>query len=390
MSSSIDVVIAGGGVMGASVAYHLLSLDPKLSVGVVERDPTYRYASSALSASSIRQQFSTPINIAMSRYGFGFYRNIKHLLSTPEADADIGLIERGYLYLADAAGTDGLRRVHGIQRAAGVDVALLDPVELQTMFPWLATDGLTLGSYGRSGEGWFDGYAVLQAFRRKARALGAQFISDTVTGFEASAKHIDAVRLAGGGRLRCGAVVNAAGPQARAVAAFAGIDLPVYAERHCVFVFECPDPPRDAPLVIDPTGAYFRPEGRQFIGGAPPDPRAAPTDSLDVVHAEFDEVLWPTLARRVPAFEALRTTGAWAGHYEMNRFDGNAIIGLAADMSNLYFINGFSGHGMQHAPPAGLGLAELIVHGAYRTLDLSPLSYTRIAEGKPLREINII
>lgn len=390
MNTSFDVVIVGGGVMGASVACHLLALDPKCSVCVVERDPTYRFASSALSASSIRQQFSTPINIAMSRFGFQFYRDIARHLSTPEADVDIGLVERGYLYLADASGADALRRAHQIQLGAGVDVALLDPAQLRHAFPWLATDGLALGSLGRSGEGWFDGYSVLQAFRRKARALGATFIADSAAAFEVDAPRVNAVTLASGRRLHCGAVVNAAGPHARAVAAMAGIDLPVYAERHCVFVFECPQPPLDAPLVIDPSGAYFRPEGRQFIGGAPPDPRVPPTDSLDVDHAEFDQVLWPCLARRVPAFEALRSTGAWAGHYEMNRFDGNAIIGRTSDTSNLYLVNGFSGHGMQHAPAAGLGLAELIVHGAYRTLDLTPLSYARIVDGRPLRESNII
>ena len=107
-------------------------------------------------------------------------------------------------------------------------------------------------------------------------------------------------------------------------------------------------------------------------------------------HALFDEVIWPALAARVPAFERVRGAGAWAGHYEFNTFDHNALLGLHPNVPNLYFANGFSGHGMQQAPGVGRGIAELVLHGAYRTLDLSPLSVARLAEGRPLLERNII
>jgi glycine/D-amino acid oxidase-like deaminating enzyme len=157
-----------------------------------------------------------------------------------------------------------------------------------------------------------------------------------------------------------------------------------------VFAFECASPPAAVPLVIDPGGLWFRPEGRGFIGAPPPDPMAPPTDSLEVDHDAFETRLWQALAARVPAFEAIRRTGAWAGHYEMNRLDANAVIGRVPAPGNLYLINGFSGHGMQHAPAAGRGLAELIAFGEYRTLDLSPLGHERVRLGRALREENVI
>jgi glycine/D-amino acid oxidase-like deaminating enzyme len=171
MSARFDVVIVGGGVMGSSVAYFLRMLAPALSVCVIERDPSYRFASSALSASSIRQQFSTPINIAMSQFGFAFYRDWQ---------AEIALVERGYLYLASEAGAAQLQCVHQVQRDAGAEVVLLGCTQLLQRFPWLSTRDIALGSLGLSGEGWFDGYPVLQTFRRKARALGAEYITGDV------------------------------------------------------------------------------------------------------------------------------------------------------------------------------------------------------------------
>jgi glycine/D-amino acid oxidase-like deaminating enzyme len=381
MSARFDVVIVGGGVMGSSVAYFLRMLAPALSVCVIERDPSYRFASSALSASSIRQQFSTPINIAMSQFGFAFYRDWQ---------AEIALVERGYLYLASEAGAAQLQCVHQVQRDAGAEVVLLDCTQLLQRFPWLSTRDIVLGSLGLSGEGWFDGYPVLQTFRRKTRASGAEYITGDVQAIELQGDRVRAARLSDGTRIQCATLVNAAGPHARAVAQMTSIDLPVHAESHSVFVFDCPTPPADVPLVIDPSGMWFRPEGKGFIGSPPPDPVRPATDSLDVEYSDFETRLWPALATRVPAFAALRTTGAWAGHYEMNRFDGNALIGRAEACENLYLITGFSGHGMQHAPAAGRGLAELIAFGAYRSLDLSPLSPARIGRGEPLIESNII
>jgi glycine/D-amino acid oxidase-like deaminating enzyme len=387
----VDVLIIGGGVIGSAIAFNLMSLDSRLSVTVVERDPTYRAASSALSASSIRQQFSTPVNIAMSRYSMAFFRKISSSLAVDDSRPDIGLVERGYLYLATPDGKEILTANHVVQRQCGVEVELLEPAELDQRYPWLTTSDLALGSLGLSGEGWFDGYSVLQAFRHKARSLGVAYVTGEVASFDMDRRAVNAVVLKDGTRIGCGKVVNAAGPHARAVAQMARIELPVEPEKHCIFVFDCKDPPASCPLTIDPTGMYFRPEGQYFIAG-PPRREDEPTDStdLDVDHRLFEEVLWPLLAVRVPAFETIKLINAWAGFYEMNVFDHNALLGAAPQVANFYFANGFSGHGMQHAPATGLALAELILYGAYRTLDLGPLSFDRFLKQEPIREINII
>ncbi len=381
------VVVIGGGVIGSAVATHLRL--GGAGVTVVERDPTYATASSSLSASSIRQQFSQPVNIALSQYGIAFLRDAAAHLSVDGDAPALALREPGYLYLAGPAGVDRLQANHAVQRASGVQVALLDPTALRARFPWLNTDGVALGSLGLDGEGWFDGPALAAAFRRKARSLGAAWVHNEAVALERDGPRVAAVRLRDGTRIPCGAVVNAAGPHARAVAAMAGVALPVEARRRCVFVFTCPDALPGCPLVIGTTGVWWRPEGDRFIAGwSPPDD--AEDFGLDVDHALFDEVIWPALAARVPAFERVRGAGAWAGHYEFNTFDHNALLGPHPDVPNLHFANGFSGHGMQQAPGVGRGIAELVLHGAYRTLDLSALSVARVAAGRPLLERNVI
>lgn len=394
MSEARDVVVIGGGAIGGSIAYFLLS-DPGFdgSVTVIERDPTYALASSARSAASIRQQFSTPENIRMSQFSVGWMRDAAANLAVDDdpSTVDLGLHEGGYLYLAKPASEPTLRQNHEVQRTEGADVILLSPVDLAIRFPWLAVDDLALGSLGRSGEGWFDGYALMAGFRRKARSLGATFLAAEAVGLRVSAARVDAVELGDGSVVRCGTVVNAAGPWARRVAAFAGITLPVEARRRCVFAFSSVEPLPDCPLVIDPSGAWFRPEGPGFIGAiAPPDDDDLADLPLDVDPRQFEVQLWPALAARVPAFDQIRVTNAWAGYYEMNTFDHNAIIGPHPEVANLLFANGFSGHGIQHSPAVGRAIAELVIHERYRTLDLSVFAYDRIAAGRRVVERNVI
>ncbi len=390
-----QVAIVGGGVIGSAIACFLTAGDSDVDVVVLERDFTYSKASSALSASSIRQQFSSAINIRMSQYGIEFFRNIGELLQAGDEQPDIGLVEPGYLYLATTAGATQLQENHAVQRTHGVAVELLSPAALQERFPWLGIEDIALGSHGVSGEGWYDGYSVLQGFRRKASAQGARYLQAAATGFERQADgRVTAVQVQRNGadeRIACDVAVDAAGPWAAAVAGWAGIDLPVRARRRSVFSFSCATPLPGCPLVIDTSGIWFRPEGHQFICGFAPASHADPDEPpLDVEYDAFDNLVWPALAHRVPAFEAIRMTGAWAGYYEMNTFDHNAVLGRHPACDNLYFAAGFSGHGLQQAPAVGRGIAELIRHGGYRTLDLSALGFERILAGRPLLERNII
>jgi len=384
-----DVAIVGGGIMGSALAYWLTRLDPRICVVVIERDPTYATASSALSAASIRQQFTTPVNIRISQASIEFLRQADELLEVEGSGPDIRLREHGYLYLARASGTASLQRAHAIQSELGAHVALLSAAELKARFPWLKTTDLVVGSLGLNGEGWFDAYSLLTAFAAKARSQGVRYIRGEVREMDIQEGRIDSIHLQDGTRVTANFIVNAAGPWARAVARLAGLDLPVAARRRTVYVISCPTRMDPFPLLVDPSGFWIRPEGHLYIAGMAPgdDPDDAP---LDPDYEAFDSVLWPALADRIPAFEAARLERAWAGYYEMNVFDHNGIVGFHPQVGNLLLMNGFSGHGLQQAPVVGRGVAELICHGRFVTLDLSELSYDRIRSGRPLLELNVI
>jgi glycine/D-amino acid oxidase-like deaminating enzyme len=398
-----EVVIVGGAAIGSSTACHLAS-DPAFAgrVTVIEKDPTYRFSASALSAASIRQQFSSAVNIRISLHGIRFLRGIGETLAVDGHHPSVDLHEGGYLYLASEAGRSVLEANHALQRAEGADILFMESEELARRHPWLSEEGIACASFGQSGEGWFDGWALLQAFRAKARSLGVDYVQGEAAGYETEGGRVIAVRLTDGRRMPCDFAVNASGSHGARLAATAGITIPVKSMTRHVFTFTCKGEMEPFPMLIDASGVYVRPEGKRgaegqmFICGAsPPQERDRAWDetdpaSQDVDWGFFEDTIWPALAERVPAFEAIRPGRAWSGPYDMNGLDGNAIIGPAVGMPNLLLANGFSGHGLQQSPAVGRGLAEKIIHGRYVTLDLSDLGHERIVARRPLMEANII
>jgi glycine/D-amino acid oxidase-like deaminating enzyme len=385
-----DVVIVGGGVMGSAVAYFLCADGAAGRVLVVERDLTYRQASSGLSVGGIRQQYGTAINIHLSRASLEFYERFSERMEVRGDRPDIAFRQRGYLFLVDAARWPGMQRWHRVQREHGVEVALLTPEEAREIVPDLNLDGIHGASFG-----WRDGHldpgSVLQAFARKARDLGAEYLEDEVIGLGMSGGGVTGVATRRSGFIASATVVNAAGPWAGAVARLADLTLPVEPVRRQVYVFE---PERaltyDLPLVIDTGGIYFRHEtgGRVLTGRSFVDDPHAFDFTWD--RDRFVTGIWPELARRMPCFHQLRLERGWAGLYDMNVVDQNAILGAHPEATGLFCIAGFSGHGFQQAPAAGRGLAELIRAGRFLTLDLSPLTPGRFAAGALLREEAVI
>ncbi len=390
---SSDVVIVGGGVIGSSIAYFLsgeAAFDG--TVTVVEKDPTYADSSTARSVGGIRQQFSTPENIEISRFGAAFFKSAPERLAVGGSRPDLAFREAGYLLLATAKGRAILEHNHALQRARGAEVVLMTQLQLERRFPWLNVADLAAGCLGTRDEGWIDPFSLLMAFKHKAQASGVRFLTGEVVAVARNGRRVRSVRLGDGRTIAAGCLVDAAGPRAAEIAAMAGIDdCPVRSRKRLVFTFECGERIEGCPLVVDPCGLYFRPEGDKFICGASP---AADEDpdchDFRVDPRLFEDVLWPALAHRVPAFDALREGTAWAGHYAVNVEDRNAILGPHPQVENVLFANGFSGHGLQQSPAVGRAISELITFGSFRTLDLSRFGYDRFASGRLLEERNVI
>ena len=393
MRDTYDVVIAGGAIMGSSVAF-FLSRNPDFggTILVVERDPTYEHSSTARTNSCMRQQFSREVNIRISQFGAEFVRDFRAWMDDPEAP-EVAVNHFGYLYLAaDEAAAAVLEANQRVQAALGAGTVIMTAAEIADAYPFYNVDGIVCGSHNPVGEGWFDSGTVFDWWRRQARRNGVEFVTDEVVDIDRDGDAVTGVDLASGGRVGCGALVNATGPRAARTAAMAGLELPVEPRKRFTWIFEAAEPlGRDLPLTIDPSGVHVRSDGSAYMAGCPPDvdPPVA-YDDFDMDHDIFEVKVWPVLANRVPAFERIRVTSRWAGHYAYNYFDHNAVVGPHCEVGNFFFINGFSGHGMQQSPAMGRAVAELLCYGEYRTLDLSELGYERIARAEPFIETAII
>ena len=386
-----DVVIVGGAIMGSSAAWWL-SRNPDFHgrILVVERDPTYEHASTTGTASCIRHQYSSAVNVRIGMFGTAF---IKSFHDWAGSDApSIRLIEHGYLYLSNGTHDAVHRENQALQAGLGAATRILSPDEIAERWPFYWLDDITLGSWNPVGEGWFDSATLFETFRRQAREAGVEYVTGEVAGIDCDAGRVTGVRLTSGARIGCGWMVNAAGPRAALVAGMAGLDLPVEPRKRCLFVFDAQTPlDRTLPLTVTPEGIHVRSERQYYLTGTVPKPDLAPNfDDFDVAHDEFEDEIWPALAARIPAFEAIKVINAWACHYAMNTLDHNAVIGPHPELANFLFCNGFSGHGVQQSPAMGRGIAELVIHGGYRTLDLAELGFERVVSGTPFLEKAII
>lgn len=383
--SSESVVIIGGAIVGSSIAYFLREQGFAGSVTVVERDPSYQFSSTALSAASIRTQFGTPVNIHMSLFGADFIRTVKDRFGL---GADIGFVERGYLILGGPETVEVRRAGVEMQRLEGADVAALSPDEARQLFPWLNVEDIGVATTAWRNEGWFDAWSLLSLLRRAARARAVTYVEGDAEGIELDGDRVTGVRLSDGTVIAADWCVNAAGAASAGVVRKLGIELPVCARKRTVFSIKAPLERSNVPMLFDTSGAWIRPEGEGFICGIAPgednDPDA--DGDFEPAHELLEEFLWPALAHRIPVLEQLRVERAWAGHYEVNMLDHNGIIGPHDEIGNLVFATGFSGHGVMHAPATGRGVAEFITHGQYRTIDLSPLGFGRVRSGTPLHE----
>ncbi|MBE2242682.1 MAG: FAD-binding oxidoreductase [Burkholderiaceae bacterium] len=382
---SRHTLIIGGGGMGSATACFLSEMaGPGERITVVERDPTYQSASSSLSASSIRQQFSTSASVKLSQFGWEFMRSCVDEGGVP--GGAVGLNERGYLFLGQEHQAEALRTRADANRALGAPIEEFTQAELSARYPWMNTGDIAYAAQATAGEGWFDGYMLQQLYRSRARARGVQYLKGDVVRLHVQGQRVVAAELADGSRIKADRVLNAGGPWSAAVARTVGVDIPVRARRRTMLVVSCPQAFEHFPILIDTSGIFVRPEQHHFlVTVTPPADQDLDDLPLDPDFGTFEEVVWPTLAERIPAFEALRVERAWAGYYEFNTVDHNGLVGQVGP-ENFFLATGFSGHGLMHSSGVGRGVAELLTFGEYRSIDLSPLSPRRLETGELIVE----
>lgn len=383
-----DVVIVGAGAVGSSIALFCKKLDPALRVTVIDRAPLGAFSSTATSGSGgSRRLFCCPENIAMSAYSIDFVRELDAQAS--DDLARINWCANGYLFVVPPEGLGLLESNLEVQRSMGVNAELLSPDQMASSFPLLRVDDLGAGVWSPE-DGWFDAQKYLAVIVQRARAAGVEFVTDEVIGFDEDATRVTAVRLGSGHLLRAEYFVNAAGPWAQHVSRMLGMPLPVNPMRRFEHVFTADAVQPSMPYVKDLKGLAIRSAGNGFSGGLV-STKVERGFSLEMDVDWFDRIVRPAVEWRFPGMGELKLTKSWSGLYEQNDFDGNAIIGRwTGQRDNFIVAAGFSGHGLMHAPAAGLAVAELILQGRFETLDLARFGYERVQRNEPYRERGII
>ncbi len=394
---SYDVIIVGGGIMGASTAWFLTD-NPDFDgrVLVVERDPTYQFASTTHTNSCMRQQFSEELNVRISQFAADFVKNLRDYMGGDERVPELSIRSFGYMYLADNEGfANVLRDNIKVQHAAGAATELMTPDQIKAAYPFYNVDDIVLGSINRVDEGYWDGATVFDWWRRQSRERGVEYLKNEVIAMNrnSAGTQVESVILQSGEVVACGQVVNASGPRAVLTSRMAGIEVPVEPRKRYSWVFSAEKPlDRDLPLTIDPSGVHVRENGGgtyQAGGHAEIDP-AADYDDFAMDYSLWENHIWPVLATRIPQFEAIKVQSEWVGHYAYNTFDHNAIMGPHEKVKNFFFLNGFSGHGLQQSPAMGRGTAEMLIYGAYRSLDMRRFHFDRITQNRQIIEKAVI
>lgn len=392
-----DVVIIGGAIMGSSTAWFLSdNPDFKGTVLVIEKDPTYEKAATALTNSCIRQQFSTELNVRISQFGAEFYKNLRQYMGGDERVPELLIRCFGYMYLADTESfANVLRENQKVQLAAGAATQLMTADEIKNTYPFYNTEDLVLGSINRRDEGYFDGFTMFEWWKRLARERGVEYVTGEVVAMtkNASGIKIESVMLKTGEVIACGQVVNSSGTRAALTAKMAGIALPIEPRKRYTWIFKADRPlDVDLPLTIDPSGVHMRENGggTYMCGGHADIDPAVDQDDFSMDHSLWENHIWPIIATRIPQFDAVKVTSEWAGHYDANVLDHNAVIGPHPVISNFIFLNGFSGHGLQQSPAMGRATSELLTYGKYKTLDLTAFHFDRIMNNQPIIEKAII
>jgi glycine/D-amino acid oxidase-like deaminating enzyme len=384
-----DVIIVGGGIMGAATAYNLMRMDPRLKVAVVERDPTYERASTTLSMANIRIQFSLKQNVQVSQYAFEVLDRFEEEMAVDEDKPNIAFHREGNLFLVDEKGRGVAEKALEMQKSLGCPVEWWSLREIKERYPLYDATPYVGGTFGPK-DGHLDAYAVLMGYKAKGRSLGGEYIKDEVIQVLVKGKEVIGVRLASGADLSSRVVVNCAGAWASQVAGSVGVEIPVQPVKRQVFALDTAVKPQGPlPLTILPSGLYFRTETGNLIllGKSFEDDPVGFDFTWD--QKRFTDLIWPELAEFVPAFDTLKVVRGWAGLYAVNTLDSNALLGEWPELKGFYLANGFSGHGLQQGPAVGRYISELIL-GMKPALDLSIFTPLRVLENKPLSEGGIV
>ena len=384
-----DIIIIGGGIMGSATAYYLMKADPTLKVAVAERDATYSQASTTLSMSNVRTQFSLKENVQISLYALQALKRFEEDMAVDDQPPKIYFRQEGNLFLVNAAEEAAARRAFEMQKSLGCQVQWWSPQTIKQHYPLYAPQKFVGGTFGPD-DGYFDAYAGLMGYKAKARSLGATYIPDEVVKIKKAGHRVAGVELAARGNFIAEYVINCAGAWAADVAKTAGVELPVVPIKRQVFALDTAVKPKaPLPLTILPSGLYFRSEtgGLILLGKSMAEDPIGFEFSWD--NKRFMDLLWLELAEFVPAFDRLKLVRGWAGLYAVNTLDGNAILGQWPELNGLYLANGFSGHGLQQGPAVGRYLSELILKKPL-SLDLSIFSPQRILDNRALSENGLV